>query len=327
MAQTDDNTQTDAPTTGVGRVFEKVLRRPFLASVAIGVLSALIFGLALPGQDHAPEDTTVQVTSSAPDTIEPAPSAETPSTPIEEATPVAAEPAIPGVPIVAEVAIVITDAGLNRKVSEQIDKDMPRDATLAVSVYASDPSGTASAFKASGRDVWLQVAMQSTAGGIDPGPLAASSSLSTTENMALLQRQVATAGGNVVGLYIPDDADIPGNDPDMWRDIALNLIGENLMIMDATKAKVATTLYMQKREAQISAYLKTDILINGDMGPVVLQKALADALPIILREQEAIVVLTHPTPLAVQTLAEWVKSLPAKGIRLVPAAKFTGLKG
>jgi polysaccharide deacetylase 2 family uncharacterized protein YibQ len=324
MAQTDDNTQTDVPTTGAGRVFENVLRHPFLASIAIGVLSALIFGLVLPGQDHTPEDTTIQVTSSAPDTIEPAPSAETPSTPIEEA---AAEPAIPGVPIVAEVAVVIADAGLNRKVSEQIDKDMPRDATLAVSVYASDPSGTASAFKASGRDVWLQIAMQSTAGGIDPGPLAASSSLSTTENMALLRRQVATAGGNVVGLYIPDDADIPGNDPDMWRDIALNLIGENLMIMDATKAKVATTLYLQKREAQISAYLKTDIIINGDMGPVVLQKALADALPIILREQEAIVVMAHPTPLAVQTLAEWVKSLPAKGIRLVPAAKFTGLKG
>ena len=157
--------------------------------------------------------------------------------------------------------------------------------------------------------------------------LAVSGSLSTKDNMTLFQKQIGMAGNSVIGVYIPDDADITGADPDMWRDIAMNLIGENMMILDATQAKVATALYMQKQESKISAYLKTDVIVSGDLGPAALQKALADAVPIIMHEQEAIVVMTHPTVLAVQTLSDWVKTLPAKGIRLVPATKFTGLKG
>jgi polysaccharide deacetylase 2 family uncharacterized protein YibQ len=291
-----------------------MVRHPFLTSAIIGVLGAFLIGLMLPSHDSgAPEDVTASVVVEK----------EQP----KDAKPVLGAPPAATVPIVAEAAVVITDTGLNRKVAEAIDADMPRDVTLAVSVYATDPAGTAAAFKASGRDVWLQVAAQSTKDGIDPGPLAVAGSLSTKDNMAMFQRQISTTGtGTVVGLYIPEDADITSEDPDMWRDVAMNLIGANMMILDATPAKVATVLYMQKSEAQISAYLKTDVIVSGDMGPAILKKALADAVPLILKDQQAIVVMNRPTVLAVETLSDWVKNLPRKGIRLVPATKFTGLK-
>lgn len=340
----------DGDASGGGKIWMRVLRYPFLSSLLIGIFAVIAAAVILPSDGPAPHAVSVAVTGGLPapesDTTAPdthktdahteqhQPAAST--APAKEhaatqdaaaATPIPAVEAAPAIPIVAEAAIVIADAGLNLRVAEEIDKAMPRDTTLAISVYANDPAATAAAFKTSGRDVWLQIAAQSVRGGIDPGPMAVSSSQSTKDNTALLQKQIALADNNIIGIYVPEDADITGGDPDMWRDIALNLIASSMMIMDATPAKVATTLYMQKQESQISAYLKTDVIVSGDMGPAALQKALADAVPIIMNKQQAIIVMNRPTALAVQTLADWVKTLPSKGIRLVPATKFTGLKG
>lgn len=341
----------DGGASSGGKIWMRVLRYPFLSSLLIGIFAVMVAAVILPSDGPAPHAVSVAVTgglpapepdTAAPDTHAPGAHTEqqqpaaatTEPAPEHEATQDAAtvtpKPAVdaaPAIPIVAEAAVVIADAGLNLRVAEEIDKVMPRDTTLAISVYANDPAATAAAFKTSGRDVWLQIAAQSVRGGIDPGPMAVSSSQSTKDNTALLQKQIALADNNIIGIYVPEDADITGGDPDMWRDIALNLIASSMMIMDATPAKVATTLYMQKQESQISAYLKTDVIVSGDMGPAALQKALADAVPIIMNKQQAIIVMNRPTALAVQTLADWVKTLPSKGIRLVPATKFTGLKG
>jgi polysaccharide deacetylase 2 family uncharacterized protein YibQ len=318
----EDDTDLDGGSSGGWMV-----RHPFLTSVLAGIPGALALGLMLPASSgSAPEDAIVTVAGPVKVQQEQAKPSDTKPVTTEAEKPALGAPPAPSVPIVAEAAVVIADTGLNRRVAEAIDKTLPRDITLAISVYANDPGGVANAFKTTGRNVWLQVAAQSMKAGIDGGPLAVSGSLPIKDNMALFKRQMAMGGSAIVGLYIPDDADITSVDPDMWRDIATNLIGENMMILDATPARVATSLYMQGSESQISAYLKTDIVVNGDSGPDAVQKALSAALPAIIKDQQAIVVLTHPTASSVQTLADWVKALPGQGIRLVPATKFTGLK-
>ncbi|MCB1538905.1 MAG: divergent polysaccharide deacetylase family protein [Rhodospirillales bacterium] len=300
------------------------VRRPFVAGILAAFLSAIVAAAILPGGVSPAPEALVAVTAQTA-TDQAAPVAEAPAPvkaqPLNEPAP----PADP--PISAEAAVVVADAGLNHRVAEAIDSALPRDATLAISVYAADPVGMASAFRESGRDVWLQIAVQSSRARVDPGPLAISSTMTEQENQDLLNRQIAMAGGNAVGLFVPEDAEITANDPDMWRDLAMDVIGNNLMILDATKAKVATSLYMKRQEARINAYLKADLTLNGQMGPAALKSALAQAEALILNRQQAIIVLAAPSAPTVETLGAWIDTLRHKGIRLVPASKFTGLKG
>jgi len=172
--------------------------------------------------------------------------------------------------------------------------------------------------------VWLHIAAQSVQGGIDPGPLSVAGSMSAKENADLIRRQLNIAGRSVIGIFVPHDADITLNQ-DKWRDVAESLIAENRMILDATAAKVATSVYMQGSAQQISAYLKADVVVSAANGPDALKAALEAAVPTILKQQEAIVVVGGLTVPSVDVLAAWTKTLASQGIRLVPASKFTGL--
>jgi|GEM_PF-2547919 len=260
------------------------------------------------------------------DTTQPATAATPPVATIAPETPAAAlTPAVPAVPVVADAALVITDVGLSRRVGEAIAKTLPATASIAISSYATDPVGAAAAFKQPGRDIWLGIAVQSTSPGIDPGPLALSAGMSTDENTDLLKRQVSVLGRNVIGIFIPNDADIVAKS-DMWKAMATDVIASGLMILDATKDKVATSVYVQSSDSHISAYLKSDVIIDGATSADALQKTLDQAIPVILNQRQAIVVLINPTVSSIQKVATWVDTLAAKGIRLVPASRFTGLK-
>lgn len=316
MTERYDGQEPDKPSF-LSRIFDWFTARPLLGGFIAGAL-ALILIAVMVSPAHEPSapvpDVSVRVT--APEILAPEP-----GKPMDDN----AQAPSADVPVVAEAAVLITDVGLNRRIAENIDKQMPRDISLAISPYATDPAGTATAFKASGRDVWLEMAAQSVRSGIDPGPLAIAGGLSAEDNMNLIKRQIGNSGGSAIGIYIPDDADITF-ESDMWKGIAMNLIGENQMILDGTPAKVATELYVQKAESQISAYLKGDKVINGDAGPAAIAAELDKTIPLILSERQAIIIVTQPTTLAVDNVAEWIKGLATQGIRLVPASRFTGLK-
>lgn len=319
MAHGDVDIDNDEEGTSSSRGF---MSRQSIIGFVAGLAGFILIALTVPHSDPVQHAVMAKVEA-------PAPAAEKPAEPAQTTAAVAA-PAEAGpapsadVPIAAEAAVVITDAGLSRRVASALDAQLPREATLAVSPYATDPAGTAAAFKTSGRDVWLQIAAQSVKGGIDPGPLAVAASLGAKENGDLIQRQLNIAGGNVIGIFIPDDADVTLNQ-DAWREAAENLIGANHMILDATPAKVATSLYMQKSESQISAYLKADVVVSAANGPSDFQAALEAAIPTILKQQQAIMVVSGLTAPSVDVLSAWVKTLAMHGIRLVPASQFTGL--
>lgn len=307
--------------------------RPLLIGLIAGIIAFFAIAFLMP--HDAAQETEAQVAVEAPAIETPTPTAEAQvnETPAEEAEtaaapePEAEDPPAASVPIVAEAAVVILNTGLNRRVTSAVDAQMPREITLAISPYATDPAGTAAAFKASGRDVWLQIAAQSVEGGIDPGPLAVAGSMPPKENAELISRQIALAGdSNIVGVFVPDDSDIT-LDQAKWREIAEGLIARNHMILDATDAKVATSLYLANGSNEISAYLKATATVSGADGPSALKAALEGTVPAILKQQEAIVVVRGLTTPSIEVLSAWIKGLAAQGIRLVPASKFTGLKG
>lgn len=307
------------------RLYNRVKQSPVITGVIFGVVILMAGMLMFSGA--GPEPLPPKPVIVAVGTETPAAEHETPA-PAESAKPeTLSEDSAPSaqVPVVAEAALLITDVGLSRRVSESIVRQLPKTTSIAVSPYATSAQSTVAAYKSAGNDVWLQIATRSTTAGIDPGPLALSVSMSNTENNTYLQRQIANAGSGFVGLYIPSDADLT-MDADTWKAMASDLIGKNLMILDGTSAKVATELYMPQQADNISAYLKADVIVNGDKGPEVLKAGLAAAVPVILREREAIVVINRPTTLAITQLADWIKTLSNQGIALVPASKFTGLQ-
>jgi len=326
MTQNDDISMQDGKDAEDAMPIRAWIKaRPLLVGAifgffALAILAVVSFSLVGTPEKEAPTPTVVDVATETNPDLGPVPTA-------GDIKPVQlSEDSAPStVPVVAEAAVLITDVGLSRRVSEAIIRQLPTVATIAVSPYATNPSATIAAYKSAGNDVWLQMAARSTRAGIDPGPLAMSVALANNENQGYLNQQLAQAGGGFVGLYIPNDADITTS-VDAWKAMALDLIGKNLMILDGTPVKVATELYVPQNESGISAYLKADITIPGDQGPAALKDGLAAALPIILREREAIVVISRPTTLAITTLAEWLKTLRPQGIVLVPASKFTGLK-
>jgi len=345
MTEQDDDDAPKAPS-----IFSKgasfFVRNPVISGFLFGLAAFAYLALTITAQtpaavkDAAPVAATTSqeqphenaaVTTPAENTTVPSATAETKKAegadtaaatkPVTPPTPAA----VPAVPVVADVALVITDVGLSRRVGEAIAKTLPASASIAISSYATDPVGAATAFKQPGRDVWLGIAVQSKSPGIDPGPLALSAGMSADENADLLKRQVSVLGRNVIGIYIPNDADIVAKS-DMWKGIATDVIASGLMILDATKDKVATSVYVQSSDSRISAYLKGDVIIDGATSADALQKALDEAIPVILNQRQAIVVVINPTVLSITKIGTWVDSLAAKGIRLVPASRFTGLK-
>lgn len=337
----DEAGQPSALSRYVGRARKYLFERPFACGLVCAVAAMLFFALALPAPPHdgtaaiaipgEPAATVQETGTHAADTTreetksETSPEAAAPAKPEEKSSEKAAEPKTTPPRITAETALLLTDVGLSRRIAEAIDRTMPKEASLAISPYAADPAGMASAFKATGRDVWLQIAAQSVRAGIDPGPLALSSGLTTKENGDLMKRQIAAVSGHALGIYMPDDADVIGQS-EMWRSIAMDLIATNMMILDGTKTQVDTELYIQKSESKISAYLKADLVIDGAATPAALKADLAAATAAILRERQAIVVVRNPTVLAVETVGGWIGTLADSGISLVPASKFTGLK-
>ncbi len=339
MRDDDDDDETPKGPSVISGALGFLLARPVISGVIFALLGFVVLTLTLPKPEmHDAAMVPVAVTAAVQekaateplpeknvDEMQANPPVDAKHAHVDTATPVAEEPETVSVPVVADLALLVTDVGLSRRVAEAIGKELPRETNLAISAYATDPAATAKTFSQGGYDVWLHVATQSVKAGFDPGPLALSSALTVKQNVDFLRTQIESMGGVATGIYVPNDADITAQST-VWKDIALEALALNMLILDGTTAKVATELYMQKAEAKISAYLKTDIHIDGNTSPEALQKALDAAVPSILKMQEAIVVVTHPTVLTVESVGKWAKTLAGHGIQLVPASKFTGLK-
>lgn len=316
----DEVAKGPSPFAKLGRF---LVARPIVSGIVFALLGFVVLALMLPKHETAPDAVlAIAVKEVAQEKPEPE---KLPEQDVAEMKATPPEDAAPTVPVVADVALLITDVGLNRRIAEAIDKTLPVETSLAITPYGADPTATAKAFAETGRDVWVNLSAQSVAPGIDPGPLAMSGALSKKENVDFIKKQLDAVGSSAIGVFLPPDADITLQ-PDLWRDVALETIAFNKMVLDGTPAKVATELYVQKSEAKISAYLKTDIVIDGATVPAALEAALTSTIPKILSLKDAIVVVTHPNAIGVEKIEAWVESLASHGIRLVPASKFTGLK-
>lgn len=328
----DEDNEDDTPKgpSLLSRLGSGLLRSPFLTGFLCAFIGLAVLISLLPAHGGGGGSIVLTV-HDAPTSVATEAQPRPPSLPEKDVAALKAEPPVTqpaqseAAPVIADLAILVTDVGLSRRVAEAIDRHLPVETSLAVSVYSSDPEGIARAFKRSDRDIWVHLSCQSLRPGIDPGPLALAAGLPKKENDDLLKKQVEAVGDAAIGVFLPDDADITQKS-DLWREIALNAIAHNLMVLDATIAKVPTELYVQKSEAQISAYLKTDITINGDMPPDAFKRTLAEALPRIIKLRQAIVVIRQPSVANVEPLGAWIDTLAAHGVRLVPASKFTGLK-
>lgn len=233
----------------------------------------------------------------------------------------------PEVPIKSRFALVLADTGMQRRVIEAINEDLPPQVGIALSVYSPNINDTLGMLAGRGHEVWLQIATQGRGAaplaGIDAGPLGLSLQAIEPENKTFLSRQFSAVANPryLRGVYVRSDADITYNNA-LWRAIATDIMERNLMVLEGTPALVASDLYLPSATGAPSAYLKPKAVLNG--GP-----RLIDSLESLAQsfngDEIQIVVIENVSAQNVKTIANWLKGLEAKGIGLVSASSFSNL--
>lgn len=249
-----------------------------------------------------------------------------PSTAESAVAPIASTPEpAPVVAPPARLAVLVTDAGLNRRLSSLMAQTLPAAMAVSFSSYAPDLQSSISAFKKTGHETWLELAVRSKKAGVDSGPVALSQSLSLPDNLSMIDLQTKQASGLVSGVLIGADADITSA-AEIWAALSKELINRNFIVLDATPQMVPLDLLKQTAGNGLTAYLKANMVLEGQQPRNDFANALDKVTAEAIAARDLVLVVNAPTRLTIEELARWAVDLPQNGVKLVPLSELTGLK-
>lgn len=274
-----------------------------------------------------PEPSALERETTAPTPVSPESATPSPSAPVQTAM-VRAMPPVPAAPTgvpawrqfavpatlaigMPRVVIVIDDMGVDRKRSDRAAA-LPGPLTLAWLPYARDlPTQTASA-RAAGHELIVHVPMEPT-GRDDPGPGAL---LTRLDSETLRQRLAAnlSAFDGFVGINNHMGSRFTADSSGMAVVFA-ELASRGLLFLDSrttasTKAGSMATHYRVPM-------LSRDVFLDHQMNAAAVAASLAKVEEIARRKGVAIAI-GHPHDVTTDALHQWLPTLAAKGIQLVP---------
>ncbi len=210
------------------------------------------------------------------------------------------------------VAIVIDDVGLDRPRSRRT-WELKGPLTLSFLPYARDLREQARAAKARGHELMLHLPMEPN-GRNDPGPNALLVSLPAAD---IRQRTVAALESfdGYVGVNNHMGSRFTAHRPGM--EAALRQFkARDLMFLDSrtTAQSVGETV---AHEIGVPSIVR-HVFLDDDNSVDAVRRKLAET-EAVARRQGFVVAIGHPHEATLQALAEWLPSLPAKGLALAPA--------
>lgn len=226
----------------------------------------------------------------------------------------------PGQPL---IAIVLTELGLNRTVSEAAVANLPGAVTLAFAPYGEDLRDWVAAARADGHEVLLQLPMEPVGyPASDPGPNALFTSLTPSDNLDRLEWLLARFPG-YVGVTSYMGSKFTASEADM-RPLVQSLRERGLMLVDglASPRSVAARL---AREAGVAVAVAT-LRLDAEPSAVAIDARLAE-LERLARAGGAVLGLGSAYPVTVERVASWSAGLAAKGIALAPVSALVGRQG
>jgi hypothetical protein len=211
------------------------------------------------------------------------------------------------------IAIVVTGLGLNGPRTLQAIERLPPEISLSFSPYGKQTDEFMRTARAFGHEVLLDLPME-PAGADDPGTLALLAAAGPDANLDRLDL-VLSRGRGYVGVVGSLGARFV-SDPLALEPVMAALAARGLMFVDNRPLD-------EPRAAQAAAQFGVPAAVNdrsldARMAATPAVDASLAQVERIARERGTAVALGQPNPSTLERLAEWVKTLPGKGLALAP---------
>lgn len=218
------------------------------------------------------------------------------------------------------VALVISDLGLDRKLSNAAMDRLPGAVTLAFSPYAPKVSDDMHQARSLGHETLLGLPMEPLDyPRVDPGPLTLLASLSQSDNITRLDQMMGKASGYVGFIAVH------GGRFTSEKAALVPILGalkqRGLMFVDD---KPPTQSSAAPIAAQMNLpWAAADRFIGTNADPASIDRALVDLESLAQRNGTALGVAAL-SPAIIDHSATWVATLNAKGLVLAPVSAIAG---
>jgi polysaccharide deacetylase 2 family uncharacterized protein YibQ len=210
------------------------------------------------------------------------------------------------------IAIVIDDMGVDRRRSAQAVA-LPGPLTLSFLTYAGELSRQTTAARAAGHELMVHVSMEPSGADLDPGPNVLLSKLPREE----LRRRLEWGLGRFEG-YVGVNNHMGSRftaDP-AGMAVVMEVLRERGLIFLDSRTTGATVGPRLAHEAGVPL-AQRNVFLDNTNEPGAVRAQLAE-LERIARRHGFAVAIGHPRDATIQVLAEWLPTLNAKGLVLVP---------
>ena len=215
----------------------------------------------------------------------------------------------PGMP---RIALLVAGFGLADRESRAVI-ELPAAVSIAVSAYASAP-GVAEAARVAGHELWASVPMESTNYPlVDAGPRSLLTGASPEDNRTNLEWALSRTPGAVGATSASDStrgerfADLAGAFGPVRDEIARR----GLLFLDARAGRGGARAPFSRQ---------IDLVLDDPLSRAEFEAKLVGMERLARDRGAALGLVGPPRPFTTERLAAWIKTLPDKGIALVPVS-------
>ena len=214
------------------------------------------------------------------------------------------------------VAVMVTNLGLNRRITDAAIQLLPGAVTLSFSPYADDLEAWLEAARAAGHEVFMDLPLEPLDfPRDDPGPSTLLTNLSTADNLNRLEWVLGRAPGFVgVATWMGSQFTTV---EDAMMPVLEGLKERGLMIVDSrgSSRSIATELAssIQLPRAFNNRFLDATPSIAS------IDRALAD-LETVAQEQRVAIGIARALPVSIDRIQRWAGNLQRKGVVLAPVS-------
>jgi polysaccharide deacetylase 2 family uncharacterized protein YibQ len=214
------------------------------------------------------------------------------------------------------IAVIITDLGLKRDVSESAIEDLPGVVSLAFSVYGRNLKTLAAAARKAGHEVLVTLPLQTAEdSGYDPGPRALVASKGARENRDRLHWIMGRTGGYVGLVAYP--IGVFGKTRASFDQILGEARKRGILVIDGRPGPRSDAAALFGKSGVV--WSKVTVWLDRHPSPGTLDAAFRKAEATARRHGTA-VVIGQPYPLTLTRVRSWLESFAKKGIAAAPVS-------
>ena len=214
----------------------------------------------------------------------------------------------------ADIAIILTDAGLSESATQKAMQTLPKDVAMAFSPYSMRLAPWIDQAKTAGRETLLLLPMEPlTYPKDDPGPQALLSRKSETSNIETLQSLLAL--GKTDGVMNFMGSRFLGDRRNMVPALA-KIRQSGLMFVENPSMSGLQSAATFAQETNVP-YLSADVHIDAQATPALIRQQLFQ-LEKIAQEKGYAIGIASPYPVTLDIIPQWADSLKSRGFKLAP---------